>query len=156
MVDRPIGCAVGKANPFPQKEMNGPPQSRKEFLTSMFSPQIPTLEDMVQQLGDIPLKRIRTNPPPGTATEADLIASLDGSEKGLCELIDGVLVEKAVGALEAYLAGVLVRLKRPRNTSSRINLFQEEPFCRDSICLWLNCLNALRTHRRNASNSSRK
>jgi Uma2 family endonuclease len=69
-----------------------------------------TLADLLHQLGDISPERIRVRPPPGTATEADLIAALDGAEKILCELIDGVLVEKVVGARESYLALYLARL----------------------------------------------
>src|SRR4051794_3651733 len=69
-----------------------------------------TLADLVAQLGDIPLERIRLRPPPGTATEADLIAALEAPRKRICELVDGVLVEKPVGTKEALLAGVIVQL----------------------------------------------
>jgi Uma2 family endonuclease len=43
------------------------------------------------------------DPPPGRATEADLLA-IDAQEDRLCELIDGTLVEKAVGIQESILA----------------------------------------------------
>jgi Uma2 family endonuclease len=52
-----------------------------------------------ERLGGIPLVRIRRDPPPGTATEADL----ERAQKPICELIDGVLVEKPMGALESVL-----------------------------------------------------
>jgi Uma2 family endonuclease len=68
-----------------------------------------TLADLVKQLGDIPLDRIRVRPAPGTATEEDVVSALEAPRKRLCELIDGVLVEKAVGTLEALLAGVIVQ-----------------------------------------------
>ena len=67
-----------------------------------------TLADLIQQLGDIPLDRIQLKPAPGTATEHDLIAAMEAPRKRLCELVDGVLVEKPVGTKEGLLAGVIV------------------------------------------------
>jgi Uma2 family endonuclease len=66
-----------------------------------------TLADLLERLGNIPPERIRTHPAPGTATEADLLACPD---KPPCELIDGVLVEKAVGYYESTLAMILGHL----------------------------------------------
>jgi len=63
-----------------------------------------TLADLVQRLGDIPLERIRLHPAPGTATEEDVIAGLEAPRKRLCELVDGVLVEKPMGFKEGLLA----------------------------------------------------
>ncbi|HXG13037.1 MAG TPA: Uma2 family endonuclease [Gemmataceae bacterium] len=68
-----------------------------------------TLADLVEQLGSIPLDRIRLKPAPGTATEDDVIASLEAPRKQLCELVDGVLVEKPVGTKEGLLGGVIVQ-----------------------------------------------
>jgi Uma2 family endonuclease len=62
-----------------------------------------TAAEMQQQLGGIPLERIRIVPPPGTATEQDLLRVQD-SEGRTCELIDGVLVEKTMGYYESLLA----------------------------------------------------
>ncbi len=67
-----------------------------------------TLADLHERLGFVPLDRIRMDPPPGTATEADVIRHLDGGNKRLYELIDGTLVEKAVGTLESILAAALI------------------------------------------------
>ena len=82
------------------------------------APPLQTLADLVERLGGIPLSRIRLQPAPGTATEADAIA-VDLHENRLCELVDGVLVEKAMGFQEACLAGVILTLLRafvvPRN-----------------------------------------
>jgi Uma2 family endonuclease len=58
----------------------------------------------------VPPKRIRFRPSPGTATEADVLAALAEPRKRLCELIDGVLVEKAVGYTESLLASFLLEL----------------------------------------------
>jgi len=57
-------------------------------------------------VGNVPGGRIRLSPAPGSATETDLLRVCE-KEKHLCELIDGTLVEKAMGALESYLAMVL-------------------------------------------------
>ena len=59
-----------------------------------------------ERLGGISLVRIRRNPPPGTATEEDLLHA----PKPICELIDGVLVEKPMGMLESMLAAYISRL----------------------------------------------
>jgi Uma2 family endonuclease len=67
---------------------------------------IETLADLLDRLG-VPPKRIRFRPPPGTATEADVLAYLNG-EKRLCELVDGVLVEKPMGFYESVLAVILI------------------------------------------------
>ncbi len=63
-----------------------------------------TLADLMERLGDIPLERIRMKPTPGTATVKDVIIALEAPRKRICELIDGVLVEKAMGSKESLLA----------------------------------------------------
>ncbi|HWE02292.1 MAG TPA: Uma2 family endonuclease [Tepidisphaeraceae bacterium] len=72
-------------------------------------------------LGDVPLARIIVDPPPGTATEADLLRLVE-HDKRLCELIDGTLVEKAMGFWEgqitAQLIGILVNFVSPRGLGS--------------------------------------
>ena len=67
------------------------------------STKVLTLADLVERFGPMPDGRIRTDPPPGTATEQDVI-DIEARESRLCELVDGVLVEKAVGYYESYLA----------------------------------------------------
>jgi len=66
-----------------------------------------TAAEMQQQLGGIPLERIRMVPPPGMATEQDLLRTID-SEDRICELVDGVLVEKTMGYFESRLAVALI------------------------------------------------
>jgi Uma2 family endonuclease len=69
-----------------------------------------TAADLVERFGAIPLHRIRYHDPsPGTATERDVI-EIHAHEDRLYELVDGVLVEKTVGAYESYLAGRLLYL----------------------------------------------
>ena len=62
-----------------------------------------TAADLLERFGPMPVGRIRTNPLPGTATEQDVI-DIEARESRLCELVDGVLVEKTVGVYESYLA----------------------------------------------------
>jgi Uma2 family endonuclease len=68
------------------------------------------MAEVMERIGDIPLARIRMRPPPGTATEEDVLAAWAGPNRRLCELVDGVLVEKAVGLREALLAGEVIRM----------------------------------------------
>jgi len=68
-----------------------------------------TVADLQRRFGPIPFSRIRQNPPPGTATEDDVL-SLNDHENRLCELVDGVLVEKTVGVEESWIAGILITL----------------------------------------------
>jgi Uma2 family endonuclease len=86
--------------------------------TTESPPAAVTLADMLRQLGNIPAERVRWNPLPGTATEEDVV-EVENRENHLCELVDGVLVEKPMGMRESLLAGVLIELLRdfvvPRN-----------------------------------------
>src|SRR5438105_3865279 len=68
---------------------------------------IETVADLLEHLGAIPPGRVRFFPPPGTATEKDVLARPDGVKR-LCELVDGVLVEKPCGFYESRLAVVLI------------------------------------------------
>jgi Uma2 family endonuclease len=67
-----------------------------------------TLADLQKHLG-VPAERIRIYPSPGFATEEDVIRA-DDHEDRLCELIDGVLVEKAVGQYESKIAAWVIYL----------------------------------------------
>ncbi|MFI5460122.1 MAG: Uma2 family endonuclease [Isosphaerales bacterium] len=62
-----------------------------------------TVADLLERLGDIPASRVLVDPLPGTATEEDVIAVHDRDGR-LCELVDGVLVEKTMGYDESRLA----------------------------------------------------
>jgi Uma2 family endonuclease len=69
-------------------------------------PRWATIADLLHDLGDIPPERVRLVPTPGTATEADLL-DLDDHHDIICELVDGVLVEKPKGLPESVLANVV-------------------------------------------------
>ena len=72
-------------------------------------PEIKTLADLRRRLGGIPLDRIWFHPAPGTAAEKDVVEA-EERENRLCELVDGTLVEKAMGFEEARLAARLIYL----------------------------------------------
>jgi Uma2 family endonuclease len=67
--------------------------------------EIETVADLLRDLG-VDASRIRMHPAPGTATEKDVIEIHDRTNR-LCELIDGVLVEKVMGYYEGRLALIL-------------------------------------------------
>jgi Uma2 family endonuclease len=69
-----------------------------------------TLAELWEQLGRVPLERIRIQPVPGLATTDDVLRLCQGDPKVLCELVDGVLVEKPMGHLESRLAAWLIVL----------------------------------------------
>jgi Uma2 family endonuclease len=68
-----------------------------------------TVADLLDRFGPIALRRIWQDPAPGSATELEVIDIRD-REKRLVELVDGVLVEKVMGAQEAYLTCLLIEL----------------------------------------------
>lgn len=70
-----------------------------------------TAVDLVDRFGAIPLERILNPPEPGTATVEDVIR-LHDEQNRLFELIDGTLVEKAMGLFESILAGKLIEILR--------------------------------------------
>jgi Uma2 family endonuclease len=76
----------------------------------------PNFAEWWHSTGDVPLERIVNDPPPGTATEQDLLRLVEGDR--LVELIDGTLVEKPVGSTESLialnLAFALMSFVRPR------------------------------------------
>lgn len=78
----------------------------------------PTIADLLAELGDIPPHRVLLRPYPGTATEQDVI-DIQARHKRLCELVDGVLVEKTLGyeesALTVLIATYLVNFVRPHD-----------------------------------------
>ncbi len=65
--------------------------------------ELESLAELLHRLGDVPLERVLARPAPGTATPADVLRLCDGEPKRLCELVDGVLVEKARGQRESRI-----------------------------------------------------
>lgn len=68
-----------------------------------------SLAEFHERLGGVPLDRIIMRPAPGTATEEDLIAAWEGSERRRCELIDGTLIERFGTLHGAVLVATLIR-----------------------------------------------
>jgi Uma2 family endonuclease len=68
-----------------------------------------TVADLLHRLGGISAKRVHLVPTPGTATEKDVIKVHDRTNR-LCELVDGVLVEKVMGFDESRFAVLLASL----------------------------------------------
>lgn len=67
------------------------------------APAAESLADMLERLGGVSPDRIRMRPAPGTATVDDVV-EIEVRENRLFELVDGVLVEKAMGFAESQLA----------------------------------------------------
>jgi Uma2 family endonuclease len=74
-------------------------------MTKVIRPpsKVRTIADLLKRLGNVPPERVWVRPLPGTATEQDVIA-IEAHENRLCELVDGVLVEKTVGYFESRVA----------------------------------------------------
>jgi Uma2 family endonuclease len=77
-------------------------------VTDSNSPE--TFEEFHERIGQVPLRRIRMRPAPGMATEQDVIALLEAPNKRLCELVDGVLVDKDMSVEASLLGGLLVHI----------------------------------------------
>jgi Uma2 family endonuclease len=77
-------------------------------MTKVISPRakVRTVAELLKRLGDIPPERVWFRPVPGTATEQDVI-DIEAHHNRLCELVDGVLVEKTVGYYESRVAGLV-------------------------------------------------
>ena len=91
-------ATLAPAAPFSPPETAPPPGD-------VFDPE--SIGDLLERLGGVSPSRVRLRPWPGTATEADVIA-IEARENRLCELIDGVLVEKGMGYTESRLASELI------------------------------------------------
>jgi Uma2 family endonuclease len=62
-----------------------------------------TVADLWEWLGGVPLNRIALKPTPGKAVQQDVLDLIDHANR-ICELVDGVLVEKTTGYMESLLA----------------------------------------------------
>lgn len=67
-----------------------------------------TWEERMSDLGNIPMSRVRSEPAPGAASVEDVVR-LRNVERRLYELVDGTLVEKAMGWQESLLAGIILQ-----------------------------------------------
>ncbi len=76
------------------------------MATAIASPPLWTLADLAEMFGPMPAHRIRTNPPPGTATKRH-VQNIHLHEDRLYELADGILVEKDYNFYASHLAVVV-------------------------------------------------
>ena len=83
------------------------------------------MADVIDELGGVPPHRILLHPQPGTATEQDVCELLQKKIR-LCELVEGVLVEKAVGYRESLLALALAQLLRAFVRQNNLGLVSGE------------------------------
>ncbi|HVJ82049.1 MAG TPA: Uma2 family endonuclease [Planctomycetia bacterium] len=67
----------------------------------------PTLAELLSRFGPIPAGRLRLSPYP--ATEEDVVR-IHAKEKKLCELVDGILLEKTMGYREGVIAKMIARI----------------------------------------------
>lgn len=89
-----------------------PPIEDRAMATPVEEDHVDTVADLLKRLGGISARRVVLDPPPGKATEKDLLRLL-ARRDCLFELVDGVLVEKVMGYQEGSLAlwlGHLIQL----------------------------------------------
>jgi Uma2 family endonuclease len=80
-----------------------------------------TAVDLSDRFGPMPLDRILFDPRPGSATEKDVL-DIYQREKRLCELVDGVLVEKTAGLRESALACTLIQYLRTFVSGKKVGI----------------------------------
>ncbi len=68
-----------------------------------------TFADVLNRVGNVPAERIRLHPTPGTAKVSD-VTRIQDKEGKICELVDGILLEKTMGMRESILAVFLARM----------------------------------------------
>ncbi|REJ85171.1 MAG: Uma2 family endonuclease [Planctomycetota bacterium] len=78
-------------------------------MSAVLEETVETMADVLERLGHVPADRVLTRPQPGTATEKDLLR-LPNDVRRMCELVDGTLVVKAMGAPESAIAAVLLMI----------------------------------------------
>ena len=77
--------------------------TQETSTTRRTKPRWRNLAQLLHKLGDIAPERVWAWPPPGQATEEDAV-EIEQRTGRLCELVDGVLVEKIMGRAESTLA----------------------------------------------------
>src|SRR5262249_42249935 len=108
--------------PENEARYNGRQSDRRRAMSTaaVANDRLDTVGDLIERLGGIDPKRILWQPRPGTATERDLIDIVDGDHKRLCELVDGTLVEKAMGSEQSFLAATLIGFLAPYVRARRL------------------------------------
>jgi len=81
-----------------------------------------TLQDRLTDLGGIDPSRVLLTPAPSQATLADLISVNNCANHGLCELVDGTLVEKAMGYEASVVAATILFILKQFVSRFRLGL----------------------------------
>jgi Uma2 family endonuclease len=95
--------------------------------------ELENIADLLAALGGIAPERLPLQQPFGSATESDVVRLIESPRKRICELIDGVLVEKAIGFEESYLASLLVYLLNTFVVPRKLGIVTGE---QGTILLW--------------------
>ncbi len=77
--------------------------------TEVWGEEVANVGDLLERLGNISPRRVVLDPPPGKATEKDLLRLMRKTGR-LYELVEGTLVEKPMGYLEGCLGGWILHL----------------------------------------------
>lgn len=117
----PAGQAIAPGFVGPKIDWYDEPTLRPIMSNAFSGPTTETLADLIDRLGGVPLDRIRYRPFPGTATEQDVV-QIEQRENRLCELVEGVLVEKPMGFRESLLALALGRYLHEFVTPRKLGL----------------------------------
>lgn len=96
-----------RAKPFRDNRAIAPTGVR--IMTAKTIESYQNISELLVSLGGIAPERVLLRPTPGTATEKDLLAYADRTGR-LCELVDGVLVEKTMGFGECIVGAEILRL----------------------------------------------
>jgi Uma2 family endonuclease len=99
------------------------PEAEGLSMSAVLTPPetITNMAEVLERLGNIPLYRVRFRPFPGTATEDDLLRVAIQDDR-LCELVDGMLVEKGMGFRESILAAALASILYAFVSSRKLGL----------------------------------
>jgi Uma2 family endonuclease len=89
----------------PRVRLGGMAMARKRVT----APRFQTVAEVQERIGYVPVERLRLDVPLGMATIDDVVR-LDDHKDRLCELIDGVLVEKPMGTRESHVSGEVLSL----------------------------------------------
>jgi Uma2 family endonuclease len=67
-----------------------------------------TFDGLLARLGGVAASRVRLDPPPGTATFADLVEVNEQRRGAICEWVENTLVEKDMGQHESWLTFIII------------------------------------------------
>ena len=102
-----------------------PAASTPPAVPPLLPSRLRTADEWLRSLGSVPLHRILLDPPPGTATVADVIRLSHEENRGV-ELVNGTLVEKPVARRESVIASNLIVLLGKWGKPAKLGLVSGE------------------------------